>query len=273
LSGFLGGFAANASPPRTAIVKESGGQSRMTGLAALAIVSSVLLFMPGLLAHLPQSALAGLLLFIALRIFHVGVMRTIADQSSAEFSLLVVTALAIVFMPIATGVAVGISLSLLHGVWTIVQTRAVLFEQIPRTTVWWPQSQQFRGETRPGLVVAGFQAPLFFLNAETFRASLEQVVGEARPPIKAIVLEASSIVELDFSGAQALVELIGQWKDRRVAFYVARLESLRAQQAFGRFGILPLIAHCKTFPSVADAVEQFNADSSGALSDESRHIE
>jgi hypothetical protein len=41
---------------------------------------------------------------------------------------------------------------------------------------------------------------------------------------------------------------------------VARLESLRAQQAFVRFGILPLLAHGKTYTSVADAVRQFDRD-------------
>ena len=260
LSGLLGGFAANASPPRTAIVKESGGQSRMAGLAAMAIVSLFLLLAPGLLAHLPEAALAGLLMFVALRIFHVGTMRTIAVQSWAEFLLLAATALAIVVMPIATGVGVGIALSLLHGVWTVVQTRAVIFELIPGTSVWWPKNPGFHGETRPGLVVAGFQAPLFFLNAETFRVSLEQAVKHAAPRIRAIVLEASSIVELDFSGAQALRDLIQHCKDQGVAFYVARLESLRAQHAFQTFDILPLLAHQRTFSTVADAVRQFGED-------------
>jgi sulfate permease, SulP family len=68
------------------------------------------------------------------------------------------------------------------------------------------------------------------------------------------------MVELDFSGAQALRDLIQHCKDRGVIFYVARLESLRAQQAFQTFGILPLLAHGKTFPTVADAVRQFGED-------------
>lgn len=263
LSGVLGGFPANASPPRTAIVKESGGGSRLAGLCAVVMVALFLLFAPGLLAHLPEAALAGLLLFVALRIFHAGMMRSIAAASLPEFALLVVTAIAIVIMPIATGVGVGIALSLLHGVWTITQTRAVIFELIPGTTVWWPKSARFKGETKPGLVVAGFQAPLFFLNAETFRASLVQAL-KAAAPVSAIVLEASSIVELDFSGAEALKELIGHCQNHGVALYVARLESLRAEQAFAKFGILPLLAHGKTYPSVADAVRQFDQDFSTA---------
>jgi SulP family sulfate permease len=260
LSGLLGGFASNASPPCTGIVKESGGQSRMAGLSGVAIVTLFLLLGLTLVARVPEAALAGLLLFVACRLFRTSDMRQIFAQSRAEFLLLIATALAIVLTPIEIGVGIGIALSLLHGVWTIVQTRAVIFELIPGTTVWWPKNPDFHGETRPGLVVAGFQAPLFFLNAETFRVSLEQAVKHAAPPIRAIVLEASSMVELDFSGAQALRDLIQHCKDQGVVFYVARLESLRAQQAFQTFGILPLLAHGKTFATVADAVRQFGED-------------
>ncbi len=241
LSGAFGGFAADASPPRTAIVKESGGQSRATGLFAVILVAAFLLLAPGLLAHVPEAALAGLLLFVAQRIFNLRMMRTIARESGAEFLLLLLTMAAIVVLPIQTGVGVGIALSLLHGVWNIIQTRAVIFELIPGTTIWWPKSPNFGGETRPGLVVVGFQAPLFFLNAETFRVSLDQAVKSATPPVRAIVLEASSMVELDFSGAQALSALIQGWKAQGTLFYVARLESLRAR------GSVPPLRH----PAVA----------------------
>jgi MFS superfamily sulfate permease-like transporter len=260
LSGLLGGFAADASPPCTAIVKESGGSSRMAGLSGVVIVALFLLLGLALVARVPEAALAGLLLFVAYRLFRASDMRLIFAQSRAEFLLLIVTALAIVLMPIEIGVGIGIALSLLYGVWTIVQTRAVIFELIPGTSVWWPRNPGFHGETRPGLVVLGFQAPLFFLNAETVRVSLEQAVKVARAPVRAVVLEASSIVELDFSGAQALRDLIQHCKNQGVVFYVARLESLRAQQAFQTFGILPLLAHGKTFATVADAVRQFDQD-------------
>ena len=255
VSGLVGGFPANASPPRTAIVCESGGTSRFAGFCAAGVVAAFLVFGLNLLAFVPQAALAGLLLFVARRIFHIDVMRMVASQSIAEFALLAITAAAIVVTPIETGVGIGIILSLLHGVWTITQTRAVIFEQVPGTTVWWPTSSHFAGETRPGIVVVGFQAPLFFLNAETFRRTIEKAVDSAPPPVHAIILEAGSIVELDFSGAQILSTLIREWRNRGVVLYVARLELLRAQQAFERFGILAQIGGQRTFHSVDDAVK------------------
>jgi SulP family sulfate permease len=259
LSGLFGGFPANSSPPRTAIVAESGGKSRFTGFCAAVIVGLFLIFGLHFLITVPVAALAGLLLFVAQRIFRFDAMKAVAVQSSAEFTLLVLTAVAIVVMPIQTGVGIGIGLSLLHGVWTIAQTRAVAFERVPGSTVWWPANPNIKGETDAGTVVVGFQAPLFFLNAETFRRTLEDVVRRSPQPMHAIVLEASSIVEVDFSGAQTLTALILLWKDRGLDFYIARLESVRAQRALEAFGIVALLGHQRIFHSVDDAIKQIHS--------------
>ncbi|MDR3411373.1 MAG: solute carrier family 23 protein, partial [Formivibrio sp.] len=86
LSGVFGGFPVNSSPPRTAIVSESGGNSRFAGFCAAIIVGIFLIFGLHLLITVPVAALAGLLLFVAQRIFRFGTMRMIAAQSSAEFA-------------------------------------------------------------------------------------------------------------------------------------------------------------------------------------------
>jgi SulP family sulfate permease len=259
LSGVLGGFPANGSPPRTAIIAESGGRSRLAGLCAAIVVAIFLAFGLRLLATVPLAALAGLLLFVAQRIFRFGTIRNVAERSWPEFVLLFITAAAIVALPIAIGVGMGIALSLLHGVWTITQTRAVAFEQVPGTTIWWPASENFKGDTRGDVVVVGFQAPLFFLNADTFRKTLEEAVLAASLPVSAVILEASSIVEIDFTGAQALIATIRFWNDRGVRFYIARLESLRAQQAMEKYGILPLLGAAQTFHSVDEAMRHIGA--------------
>ena len=261
VSGALGGFPANASPPRTAILRESGAGSKAAGLFATLGVALFLTFGLSLLSSVPQAALAGLLLFVAGRIFRFDVMKLVWAQSGAEFALLAVTAFAIVLLPIETGVAAGIALSLLYGVWTIAQTRAILFEQVPGSTVWWPKNSATPGQTRRGIVVLGFQAPLFFLNAETFRRSVAEAVNAAPGPVTAVILEASSIVEIDFSGAQILANLIKSWKACGVSFYIARLESVRAQKALEKFGLLQLMGSKTIFHSVDDAIRHITPDS------------
>src|SRR5215468_6622342 len=88
LSGLFGAFPVNASPPRTGIVAETGGQSQLAGLAAAAIVLALLAFGTGLLQHIPDAALGGILLFVALRIIRAKQIATIWHQSPSEFLLI-----------------------------------------------------------------------------------------------------------------------------------------------------------------------------------------
>jgi sulfate permease, SulP family len=168
LSGLFGAFPVNASPPRTAIVSETGGRSQLASLVAAAIVLALVAFGATLLRHVPHSALGGVLLFIALRIIRVRQVVAIYRQSFGEFLLIVSTAAAIIVLPIEQGVAIGIALSLLHGIWSTTRARVVIFERVPGTSVWWPLSPDIRGEREPNVIVAGFQAPLSFLKSGEF---------------------------------------------------------------------------------------------------------
>ena len=125
LAGLFGAFPVDASPPRTGIVSETGGRTQLSSLFAAAIVLALLAFGATLLRHVPEAALGGVLLFVALRIIRVRQIVTIYRQSLGEFLLIVATAAAIIVLPIEQGVAVGIGLSLLHGIWSTTRARLV----------------------------------------------------------------------------------------------------------------------------------------------------
>ena len=204
LSGLIGAFPVNASPPRTAVVSETGGRSQLAGLAAAVIVIALLAFGAALLARIPNAALGGVLLFVALRIVRVKQIVAIYRQSLGEFLLIAVTAAAIIVLPIEQGVGLGIALSLLHGIWSTTRARLVVFERVPGTSIWWPSSPNLPGEQEPGILVAGFQAPLSFLNAYHFRRDTLDALQSSAHAVRLLVLEATGIIEIDFTAAQIL---------------------------------------------------------------------
>jgi sulfate permease, SulP family len=254
LSGLIGSFPVDASPPRTAVVSETGGRSQLAGLAAVAIVVMLLAFGASLLHQIPNAALGGVLLFVALRIIRFGQIATIYLQSPGEFLLILLTAAAIIVLPIEQGVGLGIALSLLHGIWSATRARVQIFERVPGTAIWWPPSPSFPGEREPGIIVAGFQAPLSFLNAYHFRQDILAAVKASPQKVRMLVLEATGIVEIDFTAAQVLAGVIRRCHAEGIDFAIARLESQRAQQAMARFGIEQLIGPDHQFRSVEEAI-------------------
>jgi len=256
LAGLFGAFPVNASPPRTGIVCETGGRSQLSGLFAAAIVLALLAFGATLLRHVPNAALGGVLLFVALRIIRVRQIVAVYRQSISEFFLIVATAASIIVLPIEQGVAVGIALSLLHGIWSTTRARLIQFVHVPDTTIWWPANPNAPGERHPGVAVVGLQAPLSFLNAQNFRADVLGVVKASTPKPRLLVLEASGIIEIDFTAAQTLLDLIRQCRAEGVTVAMARLESTRAQQAFERFRIHDVLPRDHIFFSVDEAVRK-----------------
>ncbi len=254
LAGLFGAFPVDASPPRTGIVSETGGRSQLSGLFAAAIVLALLAFGATLLQHVPNAALGGVLLFVALRIIRFGEISRIFRQSIGEFLLVVATAAAIIVQQIEQGVAIGIAFSLLHGIWSTTRARLVEFERVPDTTIWWPASSNMPGERHPNTVVVGLQAPLSFLNAENFRADVLEVLKASSPKPGLLVLEASGILEIDFTAAQTLLELLRECRKDGVTVAMARLESIRAQRAFERFGVYDVLPKDHIFHSVDEAV-------------------
>ena len=73
-AGFFRGFAISASSSRTAVAEQSGAKSQLAGVVGAGVVVMLLVFLNGLLANLPNSALAAVVIAAAL--------------SLADFSLL-----------------------------------------------------------------------------------------------------------------------------------------------------------------------------------------
>jgi SulP family sulfate permease len=262
LAGLIGAFPVDASPPNTTIVAETGGASQLAALISAAIALAVLLAGAQALAHVPSAALAGVLLFVAARLVRVGVMRDVWSRSRAEFLLILATALAILALPIEQGVSVGVLLSVLHGVWTTTRAQTVECERIPGTSIWWPRDKDSKGEFVSGVRVIALQAPLSFLNAYNFRGAIGRFVSKD-PPTRLIVIEANALVEIDYTGATVLADLVGRLRGRGVDVAVARLESVRAQQSFARLGLFGLIGRDHVFRSVQEAIDALAGSRAG----------
>jgi MFS superfamily sulfate permease-like transporter len=255
LAGVFGAFPVNASPPRTAIAAESGARSQAASLFAIVVVAVLLVVGTGVLAGIPEAALAGILLFIAGRIVRIGQMAQVVARSPIESALIVATAAAIILLPIANGVAVGILLSLLCGLWSSARMHVRPMRRIAGTSVWWPVGSTREGETIPGVAVLAFQSSLTFLNAEMFERDMLAAIGPGASDVRLAVLEAAGIVDIDYTAAQSLRTVVQACRAAGVAFALARLESVDAQNALTRLGLLDLIGPDHVFESVAAAVD------------------
>jgi sulfate permease, SulP family len=74
------------------------------------------------------------------------------------------------------------------------------------------------------------------------------------PEVRLIVLEATGITGIDFTAAQVFNDLIRRCRAEGIDFAIARLESIRAQDAVTEFGIDRALGPNRIFHSVAEAL-------------------
>jgi MFS superfamily sulfate permease-like transporter len=254
LAAVLGAFAVNSSPPRTAVVHESGGRSQLASLLAIAIIVAIVLLAAGAFAVVPQAALSGVLVFIGMRIFRVATMRQIYRRGGWEILLVVASAALVVLLPMETGVTMSIVLSLLHSIYIIARPGCAVLARVPGTTVWWSLGKGEAGEHEPGVLVFAPGAPINFTNAAYVRGRLNDAIGAMAEPCRLVVIEANGVIYIDFTGSGILQQLITDLRGRGIDVAVARLESDRAQRAAARSGLIARLGDDHVFRSVEDAI-------------------
>ena len=259
LAGLTGSFAVDASPPSTAAVAESGGSSQICSLLAVAIIAVIVLVLADAFVFVPQAALSGVLIFIALRICRVSTMLQIYRQSRYEILLVAASAALVVAMPIQTGVSMSIALSLLNSLYIIARPDSAVLARVPGTTVWWDLPAEAHGEHEPGVLVFAPGAPINFTNAYYLRGKLMDAIARMGEPCRLVVIEATAVMSVDFTGAQILKRTITDLRKRGIDVALARMESERAQHAAGETGLADEIGADHMFRSVEDAVRALRA--------------
>jgi len=262
LAGLVGAFPVDSSPPSTAIVRDSGGRSQIASLTAVALMIALVALASSLTAYLPHAALAGVLVYIALRIFRLGEMIQIYRRGRFEILLVAASAGLVIVMPIETGVLLAIVLSFMHSLYNVARPYCVELARVPGSTVWWPPSRVEHGEFEPGVLVFAPAAPLNFTNAERIRATIDAAVAAKRPPVKLLVIEASGIIDIDYTGAKILQEAIADLKAAGIDVAIARLSEKRAQDQAGSSGLVEVIGADHVFLSVEDAVRKLGPNRS-----------
>jgi len=253
IASLIGAFAVNSSPPRTAVTVEAHGRSQFAGLAAVLFTALLVVVAGTAFDHVPVTALAAILVYVGVRIFRLADMVSIARKGDGEILLVVAAAALVVLLPVQTGVAFAIGLSLLHSTYLLARPTCVTLVRLPETTIWWAPSTDEPGEVVPGVLVFSPAAPLTFINADYIAGELDKALA-ASGDVRLVVIEASGITLIDYTGAQRMIATIARLRERGIDVALARLESGRAADAARRSGLLEALGDGRVFHSVEEAV-------------------
>lgn len=257
IAGLAGAFPVNASPPRTAAVAAASGRTQLAGLGAAAAMVALVPAV-GVLKDLPLATLAGVLVFVATRIFHVRDLIAIARFDRFELGLAVITLLTVALIGVEQGIGVAVGLAILDRTRLSARPQLHVLGRIPGTTSWTPVSGPQHPGQVPGVLVVLFATPLWYANAVHFQNELEAALARAVGTPKAVVLDTVGMSDLDYTGAAALGEVLDDLDRRKITFAMARTGQ-HVRQSLARSGLLERIGEDKLFPAVDEAVAALSA--------------
>ena len=106
-SSLVGGMPATGAIARTGVNIRSGAKSRLSAIFHAIFLLAVVLILSPIISNIPTTALAGVLLGTSYRMASPGNLREILRTTKLDSSILLVTALIVIFVDLIWGIAIG----------------------------------------------------------------------------------------------------------------------------------------------------------------------
>ena len=234
-AGCFQGFAVSTSGSRTAVAEQSGAKSQVTGLVGAGVVALLLLFFNSLLADLPQTALAAVVIAAALSLMDVPILRRYARVRRSALVLSLVATVGRDALRRAAG----------HRHRRRAVDPAVLPAQLvaprrgarpgrrPRRLAQRRALPRGREERRASSIYR-WEAPLFFANSGMFREQVRRLVRDRKPSW--VVLQCEAVTDVDVTAAEMLESLDLELNDQGVHLAFVELRD-RLRDLVDRYGL------------------------------------
>ena len=255
-AGFFQGFAVSVSGSRTAVADQSGAKTQLTGVVGAGLVVLLLLFLNGLLADLPQTALAAVVITAALSLADLAALRRFAEVRMSSLVVSIVATAGVMLFGVLQGIVIAIVLIVLlffrRGWWP----HGAVLGEVPGLGGWHSTATYPEATELPGIVVYRWEAPLFFANCGQFREQVRRLARERAP--QWIVLQCEAITDIDVTASEVLRSLDEQLNamGTRVAFVELRD---RLQELVRRYGLDTTLDQSHFYRTLDEALTELAA--------------
>src|SRR5690606_34177512 len=207
LAGALGGSVGYHTASLTALNYRVGTGSKLAGLVACLMLTSVLLFGAALFNYVPKALIGGTIAFLGLAFLYEWLIESLPQLSALEYSIVIVILLVVAAVGFLPGVAVGLVLTVALFIVSYSRVDAVrhslsgadLRSRVKRS----PQERRILDEAGPTVAVLQLQGFLFFGTANSVPEGVER---RARPDprLDCVILDFGRVTGIDASAVLVL---------------------------------------------------------------------
>ena len=268
-AGFFQGFPISSSSSRTPVAEAAGSKTQLTGLVGAVIVALLLLFAPTLLQHLPNTALAAVVIASAIGLFEITDLKRFYRIQRWEFWLSIVCFIGVAVFGAIPGILLAIVIAVIEFLWDGWRPHSAVLGRADGVKGYHDITRYPKARRIPGLVLFRWDAPLFFANAELFKDRILAAVASSPTPVKWVIVAAEPVTSVDVTASDSLSELIEALRTQNIAFRFAELKD-PVKDKLKRFGLFEEMGEAAFFPTVGSAITAYLANHDVEWEDEER---
>ncbi|MFH1699447.1 MAG: SulP family inorganic anion transporter [Candidatus Zixiibacteriota bacterium] len=221
VSGLFSGYASSGSFTRSALAQQSGAKSHLTGVfTGLSILVVMMTFAP-YARIIPRASIAGVLMVIAWGMVDWKAIRRVIRTSRVETTIMGITFLATLILPLDFAILSGIVFSL--ALFIVRSSLPRVYSVVPDSTY-----RHLIHDTRlpvcPQLGIMNIRGPLFFGAVHHIEEELRHN-HERYPGQRTLVLRMHAVDQCDMSGIDMLESVVQTYRQMGGDVFLVRLRS------------------------------------------------
>ncbi|WP_027582310.1 sulfate permease [Bradyrhizobium sp. Ai1a-2] len=255
-TGFFQGFPISSSSSRTPVAEAAGARTQLTCVVGALAIALLLLAAPNLLQHLPNAALAAVVIAAAIGLFEVTDLKRIYRIQQWEFWLSMVCFVGVAVLGVIPGIGLAIVIAIAEFLWDGWRPHSAVLGRAPGVKGYHDITRYQDARQIPGLVLFRWDAPLFFANAEFFQESVLDAVAKSPTPVRWLVVAAEPVTSVDVTAGDTLAKLDETLQARGIELRFAELKD-PVKDKLKKFGLLAQLGEDNFFPTVGAAVSAY----------------
>ncbi len=255
-AGFFGGYPTGGSFSRTAVNVHAGAQTPLASIFNALAITTTLLFLTPLFYYLPEAALAAIVIVAVIGLIDIREPFRLNKIRQEDAIVLVFAFLMTILLGVRNGILLSVIMSLIVIIRRISHPHVALLGQIPGTTILRNPKRASKAKYIEGLIIFRIDASLYFANVSYLKDKIYESIEQRKSPVKALIIDASSINEIDAPAAEALLEIAEDLALRNIELYFTNVKGL-VRDIMRRAGLYQKLGSDHFFFSKKDAVRHF----------------
>ena len=255
-AGFFQGFPISSSASRTPVAEASGARTQLTGVVGALSVTLLLVLAPGLLRHLPASALAAVVIASAIGLIEVADLRRIYRIQRWEFWLSIVCLVGVAVLGAIPGIGLAIVIAVIEFLWDSWRPHSAILGRADGVKGYHDITRYPNARRIPGLVLFRWDAPLFFANAELFQERVLDAVAASPTRVGWLVVAAEPVTSVDVTAADIVAHVNDTLRAAGIQLCFAEMKD-PVKDKLKRFGLFAQLGEATFFPTLGAAVSKY----------------